>query len=79
MVPRECPRCGCTNAVTRGRASGPVQVFYDLEARTVDYSAMYESLTYRGGVVLYCKGCGRRLGGVEDVGDFESDGTGWLR
>lgn len=46
---------------------------YDLAYRTVDYSAMHADLTYRGGAIIYCQNCGKRLGRVEDAGDFEED------
>lgn len=76
MIPEACPRCGCTRAETHARASGPATVVYDLDARSVDYSTMHESLTYRGGTILYCQNCGRRFGRVEDAGDFNEGGKG---
>lgn len=77
MIPEACPRCGCTRAETRARASGPATVVYDLDARSVDYSAMHESLTYRGGSILYCAECEKRLGRVEDTEDFEEEMMGF--
>lgn len=77
MMPEACPRCGCTRAETRARASGTVTVVYDLDARSVDYSTMYESLTYHGGNILYCAECDKRLGRVEDTEDFEEETAGF--
>lgn len=71
MIPQKCPGCGCTHASTRAVPVGTVSVLYDLEERTADYSIMYDGLRYRGGSILYCEECGRRIGRVEDAGDFE--------
>lgn len=72
-IPKACPKCGDTRAETRGRASGAVYVVYDLDDRTVDLSMMYDDVDVRGGTILYCQGCGKRLGRVEDAGDFRKD------
>lgn len=73
MIPSACQKCGCTTATTKAQAGGAVRVMYDLAYRTVDYSAMHADLTYRGGAIIYCQNCGKRLGRVEDAGDFEED------
>lgn len=72
-IPEACPKCGGTEAITKGSASGPISVSYDLADRTVSYRDMHESITYRSGTILYCQSCGKRLGRVEDAGDFRED------
>lgn len=63
MIPKKCPRCGSTSAYTKEVPVGTCYVYYDLEKTEVeDASSMYESLSSRGGTVLYCYGCGKRLG-----------------
>ncbi len=72
-IPTRCPHCGCTEAMTRERAMGPVHVYYDLDARTIDWSRMHDVICYRGGAILYCVDCGKRIGRIEDAVDFRDE------
>lgn len=69
-IPDACPLCGSTDAITRERPIGTVSVRYDLESRTFDCDGMFEGLDFRGGSVLYCDECGKRLGRREDAEGF---------
>lgn len=69
-IPSACPRCGCTRAYTRERPVGSVQVQYDLKSRTYDCDGMFDNLDFRGGSILYCCDCDKRIGRKEDAEGF---------
>lgn len=72
MLPTECPYCGCTDAYPKVRAEGLVTVRYDLAARAIDYSSMWDGLDTVYGKYLYCDNCGKRIGKEADATDFKN-------
>lgn len=62
-IPASCPRCGCTDAYTRERACGSVQISYKLDTKEpYDCGGMYDGLSFYGGKWLHCAECNAKLG-----------------
>lgn len=67
MIPKKCPRCGSTTAMSYPTALGTCSVEIDLEDYEILDMRMPDVFSFRGGGWLYCAECGKRIGPSKEL------------